>query len=281
LVKLNILSINAHPHDFTHMAGTLGIHKAKGDNVTVVSLTPGTNVHNEKKHDELMKPESERDMDIINQPDDEIKKIKIEELEKACAVFDIDDVRVLDYPQPFRLSEFPEAIKSLADIILDTRPHVLIMQSPFPRAHHGRPGVSADDHIETALATIEAKALAGVPGSEGIAPHSIATTLYPGVYFNNNEVDFTVDISDWFEKRVAAEEMYVSQGHTPEWSKRRMLVSLGNSGWFAHTLYAESFVREAPELVSEIPMSPLSIRSVEEPIMEKFERMIGEKGKDF
>tara|TARA_A100001037_G_C15131475_1_gene628910 strand:+ start:586 stop:1431 length:846 start_codon:yes stop_codon:yes gene_type:complete len=281
LVKLNILSINAHPHDFTHMAGTLGIHKAKGDNVTVVSLTPGTNVHNEKKHDELMKPESERDMDIINQPDDEIKKIKIEELEKACAVFDIDDVRVLDYPQPFRLSEFPEAIKSLADIILDTRPHVLIMQSPFPRAHHGRPGVSADDHIETALATIEAKAVAGVPGSEGIAPHSIATTLYPGVYFNNNEVDFTVDISDWFEKRVAAEEMYVSQGHTPEWSKRRMLVSLGNSGWFAHTLYAESFVREAPELVSEIPMSPLSIRSVEEPIMEKFERMIGEKGKDF
>ena len=49
MVKLNILSINAHPHDFTHMAGTLGIHKAKGDNVTVVSLTPGTNVHNEKK----------------------------------------------------------------------------------------------------------------------------------------------------------------------------------------------------------------------------------------
>ena len=94
-------------------------------------------------------------------------------------------------------------------------------------------------------------------------------------------MDFTVDISDWFEKRVEAEEMYVSQGHTPEWSKRRMLISLGNSGWFAHTLYAESFVREVPELVSEIPMSPLTIRGVEEPIMEKFGRMIGTKGKDF
>jgi len=281
LVKLNILSINAHPHDYTHMAGTLGIHKAKGDNVTVVSLTPGTNVHNEKKHDELMKPEAERDMDIINQPDDEIKKIKIGELEKACKVFGIDDVRVLDYPQPFRLSEFPEAIKSLADIILDTRPHVLIMQSPFAKGHHGRVGVYADDHIETALATIEAKAVAGVPGSDGAAPHSIATTLYPGVYFNNDEADFVVDISDWFEKRVAAEEIYVSQGHTPEWSKRRMLISLGNSGWFAHTLYAESFVREQPELVSEIPMSPLTIRGVEEPIMEKHKRMIGTKGKDY
>ena len=199
MVKLNILSINAHPHDFTHMAGTLGIHKAKGDNVTVVSLTPGTNVHNEKKHDELMKPEAERDMDIINQPDDEIKQIKIEELEKACGIFGIDDVRVLDYPQPFRLSEFPNAIKSLADIILDTRPHVLIMQSPYARGHHGRIGVYADDHIETAQATIDAKSVASV-GSDGQTPHTIATTLYPGVYFNNNEVDFTVDISDWLEK---------------------------------------------------------------------------------
>ena len=280
MVKLNILSINAHPHDFTHMAGTLGIHKAKGDNVTVVSLTPGTNVHNEKKHDELMKPEAERDMDIINQPDDEIKQIKIEELEKACAIFGIDDVRVLDYPQPFHLNEFPEAIKSLAGIILDTRPHVLMMQSPYARGHHGRIGVYADDHIETALATIEAKSIAGV-GFDGQAPHTIATTLYPGVYFNNDEADFVVDISDWFEKRVAAEEVYVSQGHTPEWSKRRMLISLGNSGWFAHTLYAESFVRYAPELVPEIPMSPLTLRGVQEPILEKHDRMIGTKGKDF
>ena len=280
MVKLNILSINAHPHDFTHMAGTLGIHKAKGDNVTVVSLTPGTNVHNEKKHDELMKPEAERDMDIINQPDDEIKQIKIEELEKACAIFGIDDVRVLDYPQPFHLNEFPEAIKSLAGIILDTRPHVLMMQSPYARGHHGRIGVYADDHIETALATIEAKSIAGV-GFDGQAPHTIATTLYPGVYFNNDEADFVVDISDWFEKRVAAEEVYVSQGHTPEWSKRRMLISLGNSGWFAHTLYAESFVRYAPELVPEIPMSPLTLRGVQEPILEKHDRMVGTKGKDF
>ena len=280
MVKLNILSINAHPHDFTHMAGTLGIHKAKGDNVTVVSLTPGTNVHNEKKHDELMKPEAERDMDIINQPDDEIKQIKIEELEKACGIFGIDDVRVLDYPQPFHLNEFPEAIKSLADIILDTRPHVLMMQSPYARGHHGRIGVYADDHIETALATIEAKSIASV-GSDGQAPHTIATTLYPGVYFINDEADFVVDISDWFEKRVAAEEVYVSQGHTPEWSKRRMLISLGNSGWFSHTLYAESFVRYAPELVPEIPMSPLTLRGVQEPILEKHDRMIGTKGKDF
>ena len=60
-----------------------------------------------------------------------------------------------------------------------------------------------------------------------------------------------------------------------------MLISLGNSGWFSQTLYAASFVRYAPELVPEIPMSPLTLRGVQEPILEKHDRMIGTKGKDF
>ena len=46
--KLRILGVNAHPHDFTHYAGTLGIHASQGDEVTVVSVTPGVNVHNER-----------------------------------------------------------------------------------------------------------------------------------------------------------------------------------------------------------------------------------------
>ncbi|MCH9000741.1 MAG: hypothetical protein IID48_21105 [Proteobacteria bacterium] len=32
--KLRILGVNAHPHDFTHYAGTLGIHVEAGDEVT-------------------------------------------------------------------------------------------------------------------------------------------------------------------------------------------------------------------------------------------------------
>ena len=35
---MRILVVKAHPHDFTHhCAGTLGIHAARGDAVTVVS----------------------------------------------------------------------------------------------------------------------------------------------------------------------------------------------------------------------------------------------------
>ena len=50
---LRLLVVSAHPHDFTHCAGTCGIHTARGDSVTVVSVTSGAYTHNEELHDEL------------------------------------------------------------------------------------------------------------------------------------------------------------------------------------------------------------------------------------
>ena len=37
--RFRILVVKAHPHDFTHIAGTLGAHTALGDTVTVVVAT--------------------------------------------------------------------------------------------------------------------------------------------------------------------------------------------------------------------------------------------------
>ena len=37
---VTILVVAAHPHDFTHCAGTLGVHVSRGDKVTVVCMTP-------------------------------------------------------------------------------------------------------------------------------------------------------------------------------------------------------------------------------------------------
>ena len=39
--RMRILVVKAHPHDFTHCAGTLGIHRALGDEVTLVVATSG------------------------------------------------------------------------------------------------------------------------------------------------------------------------------------------------------------------------------------------------
>lgn len=280
--KHRILSINAHPHDFTHAAGTLGIHVAKGDQVTVVSVTSGAFTHNEELRDELLKNKDKQNASVLNVNVDKISKTKTKELEKACNVFGITDVRMLGYPQPFRIQDFPKSIDTIAEIIVEVKPTILIMQSPYDRGLKGHTsiGLLANDHAQTALATIEAQTLAN-SGRTGKPPHSIATTLYPGVYFQRNEFDFIVDISDWFDKRVQAEDQYISQGHTSEWSKRRMLVGLGEVGWYSGTLYGEAFVRAGPETVSSIPVSELTMERANEPFEKHRDRIVGTKGRDF
>ena len=84
-----------------------------------------------------MKPVEEQDPAIVNQTDGELAEIKAAELREACAVFGVTDVRVLGFPQPFRHELYPEAAVMIRDVILDVRPNVLIMQSPYSSAHHG------------------------------------------------------------------------------------------------------------------------------------------------
>ncbi len=264
--NLRILGINAHPHDFTHYAGTLGIHASQGDEVTVVSMTAGVNVHNERLADELRKPPEERDPEVMNETPEQYTDLKMDELTRACAVFGITDVRMLNFLEPFRLSTSPESIQALQDIIQEVRPHVMITQSPY-LVHHGGeyPIGGFDDHLETAIASIEARSRAGnATHGMTVAPHRIPITYYPGVYFERNQLDFIIDISDWFEQRVEAEAIYVSQGHTPESSRQRMLLTLGNLGFFQHIPYAEGFVREKAELLSSLPVPASAIEQAEE-----------------
>ena len=39
--KLRILTVSAHPHDFTWFSGTLGKHVERGDEATVCVVTHG------------------------------------------------------------------------------------------------------------------------------------------------------------------------------------------------------------------------------------------------
>ena len=263
--KLRILGINAHPHDFTHYAGTLGIHASQGDEVTVISMTAGANVHNEKLAAELMKSPEQRDPDIMNRTAADYTDMKIDELQTACSYFGIRDVRMLDFPEPFRLTTSENSIDALKAIILEIRPHIMITQSPYLLGQaHDYPNPTRDDHTEPAFASLEARSQASIAvHGMTVPPHKIAVTYYPGVYFQRNQLDFVVDISDWFDQRVKAEETYISQGHTPEWSFRRMDVTLGNLGFMTGVKHAEGFVREKFEMLSGLPVPDSAIRDAE------------------
>ena len=279
MAGLRLLSVNAHPHDFTHHSGTLGIHVADGDSVTVVAMTGGASTHNQKLAEELAKPVDERDMELIDGIVREYAAQKAGELRTACGFMGITDVRILPFEdKPFTLQKYPEAVDALRDIILEVRPDIMITQSPYLNGRQGLRLGTRDDHSETGFASMEAKNAAGAPRYEDTRPtHRIAATFFPGVYFERDEWDFVVDITDYFERRVQAEATYVSQGHTPEWSRKRMEVTLGNAGWFSGTAYAEGFVQEKPFLLPKITLPESVLREAEETEAVRHERLLGKE----
>ncbi len=274
--KLRFLVVTAHPHDFTHSAATCGIHAARGDQVTVVSIGTGLYTHNERLHGELMKPPGERDRTVTRQRPDHYAKTKAEELRKACALFGIEDVRILHAEEPFRVARSPKTVEDIRDVILELRPHVMITQSPYLTGHHRLLSGALDDHAEAAYASLEARTLAATAryGSD-VPPHRVAAAYFPGVYFEKDQYDFYVDVTDWFERRVQAEMAFRSQGHTDDFARRRIAVTLGSIGWYAGVMYAEAFVREKPEVLPGIIVADNSLERAEEPPSQHIRRISG------
>ena len=262
--KLRILTVCAHPHDFTWFSGTLGKHVERGDEATLCVVTHGGSTHREDWMEELRKPESERDASIVNASADKYIKQKEKELRDAAAIFGITDIRMLNFPdKPFLISENPAVIDRIAELIVEVRPHIMLTESPFTDC--GRPMRYRSDHTEVGIAAAEAKLRAELPrpGSTW-RPHQVAMTFWPGQAFDLSQLDLVVELSDeWFEKRVRAEACFETQGHDEQWARNRMLLDLGSMGAHARTAYGEGFVREKLELNDHLPVSELMIQQTE------------------
>ena len=272
--KLHLLVAVAHPHDFMHCAGTCGIHTSRGDTVTVVSLTSGAwTPHNERLSVELAKPRQQQSAEIVNMAPAQFAAIKTQELRAATALFGVRDVRVLEFPDhPFYLHDHPEAVDQLRDLILEVRPQILITQSPFTSHRNSGSASMAtgvhNDHNETAYAVLQACAQAQAPrfGSTQ-RPHKIAGVYFLGLYFERNQIHFSVDISDWYEQKIKAQAMYVSQGHTLGKARRSVELTAGHAGKYIGVQYAESFVRETQEVLPHIVVPLSALERAEDPIV--------------
>ena len=260
--SLRFLVVMAHPHDFTHVAGTCGIHTRLGDAVTWVGMTAGRMTHNERLADELMKPLEEQDPAIVNQSEDDYAAEKTVELRKVAALFGVEDVRVLKYTdKPYVVERQRESVDEIREIILEIRPHIIFTQSPFIRGPHDLKTVANNDHTETGVAVMEAKLLAQLPRQgQRVAPYTTPMTYFPGVCFDQGQSDFTVDVTAFCEARGEAEALYRAQGHTPEYARRRVELTLGNAGMFAGVPYAEGFVQESAQVVSQITLSDYTLK---------------------
>ena len=239
--QLNLLVVVAHPHDFTHMAGTCAHHIEDGDQVTVVSITGGGKTHNEKLFDELRKPADQQDMSVVTQSAEQYVNEKVEQFRKVCALFGVTDCRVLPFSD-VPLTGCDEMYQTLAQIIREVRPHILIAHSPGHPVDMTRTQMD-DDHVEAGKATRMGVRLANAPDQNNRqAPHAIATTYYMGAEYAITDLDLIVDITDQIEKRYQAEILFTTQGHTEEFARKLMEV-MSSFGWAARTGYGEAFVR--------------------------------------
>lgn len=271
--KLSMLAVVAHPHDITHMCGTLANHVKTGDSVTAVAATGGLKTHREKLRDELKKKPEERDMRIVLQSEEEYGKQKSHEMNRVCRLFGISDVRILPFNDvPFRSSE--EVTATLMEIIYEIKPHVVLTHAPLLIMRHGYQLAYHDDHRETGIAVHEAMRMCNIPDSElKRTPHRIAALYYTGVDFPAHEVDYVVDISEHAANRLRAEEIFLSQGHTPDFARKRIEIGAGNFGWRAHLAYGEPWVKARPDVVTHLRPTEYAMGEMNESSEEVFKRL--------
>ena len=240
--KLQIMGVFAHPHDCMHALGTCGNHIRDGDSVVFVILTGGASTHNEKLRHELAKPPEKRDQSILAQTGEEYLALKEAEVRKACDYFGVTDIHVfLNEDHPLKRTD--DTVVQLAKMIGDYQPDILIGELPALQ-REDRLWTTPDDHTTCAEIVKEARDLASHPrqGSDTV-PHMITRTYYLATERSYDSIDLYVDVSDHFENLINAEASFSSQAHSRDYATARVTRGTGNTGWRAHVLAAEAFVR--------------------------------------
>ena len=257
--RLRLLVVVSHPHDFTHTAGTCGLHVQRGDAVTVVSVTGGIQVHNAQLEREVRRPREQQDPKIVGESQMAYGQRKHHELVEACALFGINDVRILPFPDS-PLEQSPEVDQALADIILELRPHVLLTHATYAPSTKGHTEVGPHDHLAAGIAVSRARTMALMPDPETKrVPHNIAVTYYLGVEFPPQDWDLIVDITEQVENRVKAEVLFATQGHTRPLALKRIEVGAGLTGWHGGFAYGEAFLEPRPRLTDHLPVTDIEL----------------------
>lgn len=192
-----VLVITAHPDDVDYgAAGTVAAWTAAGVHVSYCIVTDG----DAGGFDESV-------------PRSAIAGIRQEEQRKAAAALGVTDVEFLGYPDG-RLTVTHELRRDISRAIRRIRPDRLVVQNPVRdlRSMYG----SHPDHTaagEAAMCAVfpDARNPFAHPEllrDEGLQPHEVAQTW---VMSSNDRADHYVDITEHFERKLAALAAHASQ----------------------------------------------------------------------
>lgn len=254
-----LLVITAHPADaFDLAAGTIALHRQRGDQVHVASVTHGARSHAPSIYDDKQEALDEaREAQLLQ----EIIQEKKQEFEAAARAVDATATHFLgEDDEPFVATR--RVILRLAELYRTVRPDILITHHRTEQNHHDHPEVG--DASARALVT----AARWLEGSR-LEPYDVPTVYYYGtqdrrdVRINRGTVgvaaSHVVDIESVVDQKREALKAFATQKYqgkgysTPEYLNRRLESVEGHYGLFSGCRYAEEFIARGPHVTRLLP----------------------------
>jgi LmbE family N-acetylglucosaminyl deacetylase len=243
-------------------------HAAAGDRVASLVLTHGVRSHDIRLIGALREGktlETPNMDEAIEQGIDD----KRQEVEDACALLGIQDVRFLEVDDHI-LTPNADLIRKIADVILDVRPDIIITHHPWEQ------GGTPTTHTVCASMTLSAiDAAATLLHGSTAPPHRVAQIFFMGVMPACADLDVLaagstvwcdvyVDITDVIERKVAALDKMQTQQYAGVYARKRIEAVDGHFGMFMGVAYAEPFSSMRPQVHHRLPLTPHTRRKATE-----------------
>lgn len=269
-MPLTILHTAAHPADaFDTVGGTLAHHIRRGDRVVVVVFSHGARSHaittiEKKKHDTADGKDS-LDEAIVD---------KRREVTEACAILGIEDVRFFDYDDHMLLVK-EEYILSLARLIREVKPDVIITHSPFEQV-----GLTTTHRVCCDL-TMLARSTAGGIMDDDTPPHRVGEVFFMhqhgettiGDHVLPRFPEILIDVTDVVHLKVQALDRIGSQYYPGGLGRKMMETINGSHGLHACVPYCEAFLRYYPAVHDLLPVCEHNLRIAREPMEKTYDRL--------
>ncbi len=260
---LRLLMVGAHPADmFDQAGGTLAHHAARGDQVTLVTVTTGARSHHWKLIDQKRKLQENLDVeDLLKQA----VKEKMNEARRACAILGLEDIRTLNFEDDEILLT-REMVEAIADVIRDVKPDIIITHHPYEIGGFKM-------HATTGQATIYAFQQAMGAGRGRKPTHTTGKIFFmnPMGYMGQNTLGYAstahvthiIDITDVIDKKVRAMDSISSQYYGGAYSRKCHETCDGQIGGLGYVAYGEAFQAFWPTTGYTLPFSEADVRNME------------------
>ena len=276
--QLTILAVVCHPADAIDLAGgTLCLHAERGDRVTVVVCTHGVDTHHWRRLDEVQF-QGRAESDGVQNDSKVALGDKEREVSAGMALLGVTDVRYLRFSDEL-LTVTPELIESIARVMADVKPHLLITHNPTEAL-----GLADVGHADSAIASLKAIYLANTPRfSGGTASGRRCPAQVFFAAMNGQSTSLTdegarhanvlVDITPVVDRKIKAMDCLQSQYYPGDLARKVIEDVNGRMGLHARMPYAEAFQTFYPDGYKHLPANEHLLKVSETSIGDGLERM--------